>query len=378
MAIGCGGDPAPAVDPLDATYPNRRTSFEQEGRLLGYVANRRSDDVSVLDLDAMVELAAVPVGRDPVDDDGPRHVLLERSSGALLVLLSYPVLADSPHALANGTGPRPGFVVALASDDLRPLDEHRLEASPSELSLSDDGSVLAVVHYDTVRALANTPDIEQRRATLGLLAPAAGIVDGTAKLTLVPVCVAPASVVFAGNAGLAFVACTGEDSLVVVDTASRSVVSRVPAGSSVANQPYALTRSPAGATLSLSNRVARTVVLFEAAATPRALATVRVDGVPFFSTWLSETQLLVPMQGPGGLVRVDATSGQVVQTVTYPDSVCMNPSEVKLARDGRLFLVCEGDHYGPGAVVRLDSASLEVVQTAKVGLYPDRLELFEP
>jgi hypothetical protein len=332
----------------------------------------------VLDLDSMTELAAVPVGRDPVDDDGPRHVLFDRRANALQVLLSYPVVADSPHAMANAGGPRSGYLASFATGDLRPLGELRLEASPSEMAFSADGSALAVVHYDTARALANTTELDARRATLALVTPAALGADAPPELSTVRVCVAPAAVVFAGEAGLAFIACTGEDSLAAVDTVNRSVLSRVPAGSLPANKPYALTRSPSGETLALSNQVARTVVLFEARATPERLAEVQLAGVPFFAAWPSETELLVPVQDPSGVVRVDVATAGILQSVTYPADACEKPSDVRIARDGRVFLVCEGDHYRSGAVLRLEPRSLEVLGKARTGVYPDRLELLEP
>jgi hypothetical protein len=332
----------------------------------------------VLELDAMTELAAVPIGRDPVDDDGPRHVLLDGSAGALHVLLSYPVVADSPHALANAGGPRQGYLVTLALDDLRPLGELRLEISPNEMALASEGDTLAIVHYDTARALTNTPDLDARRATLGLVTPPAAVASGTATLATLKVCVAPAAVVFASDPELAFVACTGEDSLATVDAVGRSVLSRVPAGSSPANKPYALTRSPSGATLALSNQVARTVALFEARATPEMRGEVTVPGVPYFAAWTSETELLVPLQDPSAVARVEPSTGVLLQTATYADDVCGKPSDIRVTRDGRIFLVCEGDHYAPGAVVQLDPASLDVVARTTVGVYPDRLELLEP
>ncbi|HEY3496105.1 MAG TPA: hypothetical protein VGK73_15510, partial [Polyangiaceae bacterium] len=56
-AFGCG-DARPAQEELapSPAFPNRRGAFAADGRLLGYVANRFSDDVSVVDLDAMQEL----------------------------------------------------------------------------------------------------------------------------------------------------------------------------------------------------------------------------------------------------------------------------------------------------------------------------------
>ena len=376
FATGCGSDGSGSADP-DA-YPNRRPAFASAGRTLGYVANRESDNVSVLDLDAFTELGKVPVGRDPVDIDGPRHVLIDAVAQELYVALSYPNAADSPHAIANGSVPRDGYVLTLALDDLRPLGEMRVAASPNDLALSDDRGALAVAHYDTVLALANTTDIDARRATLAFVRPASGIAHGGAELTSLVTCVAPATVVYGPDGTRAFVACTGEDSLAVVDTVNQAVIARVPAGGAVANKPYAMSRNAAGTRLALSNQVAQTVVVFEAADTPLPLTTARVPGVPFFATFLDDERLLVPLQGPSGAALVDATTGSVLASALYTDDDCNNPSDARVLADGRLFLTCEGDHYGTGGVVRLDPTTLAIEAKLDVGVYPDRLAVLEP
>jgi DNA-binding beta-propeller fold protein YncE len=376
--LACGGPTGDAAN-ASTPYPNRRAKFESAGHVLGYVANRQSDTVSVLDLDTMSELGAPPVGRDPVDTDGPRHVVLDAAAGELFVVLSYPdpAVAD-PHANGTGAAPRSGYVVALALDDLRPLGELRVSASPNDVALSDDGAALAVPHYDSVLALKNTANIDERRATLGLVVPARGVADESAELTSVPVCVAPASAVYDARGARAYVTCTGEDLLAVVDTAQASVLSRVPAGTSPANKPYALTRNAAATRLAVSNQVAQTVVLFSAEDTPSLLLTAVVPGVPFFSAWLGDDRLLVPLQDPNGAALVDVATGAVSTRATYADSDCQNPSDATVLRDGRFFLTCEGDHYRNGAVVELDPESLSVLSRVEVGVYPDRLAVLLP
>jgi YVTN family beta-propeller protein len=375
---GHGLEPAPEPEASRPAFPRRGVRFESDGRLLGYVANRRSDTVSVLDLDAMTELGEVPVGRDPVDVDGPRHAVVNAPAGSLYLVLSYPLVADSPHALANGGGPRDGYLLELSLDDLRPLGSVRLAPSPTELALSDDRRLLAVSHQDTVLALKNTTDIDARRASLALVQPSSDTTESAASLALVPTCVAPAAVALSADATRAYVACTGEDTLAVVDTTTKLVTARIPAGTLPANKPYALTRSPAGTRLALSNQVAQTLVVFSTGDVPAPLATIRVSGVPFFAGFLGETELLLPLQEPDGVVRVDLTTGSVVAAVTYPDDSCQNPSDARFTADGRVFLVCEGNHYDPGSVVELDPSTLAIVARAEVGVYPDRLAVLEP
>jgi YVTN family beta-propeller protein len=376
VVAGCGAPADPSAD-SDA-YPNRRAKFESAGHVFGYVANRNSDSVSVLDLDAFTELGEVPVGRDPVDIDGPRHVVIDATESTLYVVLSYPLLADSPHAIANSGGPRDGYVVALALDDLRPLGAVRVAASPDDIALTDDRTALAVAHYDTVLALKNTSDIDSRRATLAFIQPASGIAHGAATVSSVTTCVAPATVVYAADGTRAFVACTGEDALGVVDTVNQRVLARVPAGTSPANKPYALTRNDAGTRLALSNQVAQTVVVFDTEDTPVAEVTAAVPGVPFFAAWLGDDRLLVPLQGPSGAALVDATTGSVIASATYADADCNNPSDARALADGRLFLTCEGDHYTSGTVMRIDATTLAIEAKVSVGVYPDRLAVLEP
>ena len=47
------------------------------------------------------------------------------------------------------------------------------------------------------------------------------------------------------------------------------------------------------------------------------------------------------------------------------------PHVVKVTKEGRVFLVCEGDHVAPGSVVELDRESLAVKMRWHVGVYPD-------
>jgi YVTN family beta-propeller protein len=380
--FGCassqGAEPGTEPEANGPAFPNRSTRFESRGRPLGYVANRRSDTVSVLDLAAMTKLGEVPVGRDPVDVDGPRHVVADVPANALYLVLSYPLVSDSPHAIANGGGPRDGYLLELALDDLHARGSVRLDPSPTELVLSDDRRLLAVSHQDTVLALKNTPDIESRRATLALVRPTSDMSDSAATLSLVPTCVAPSAVELSSDGTRAYVACTGEDTLVVVDTTQKLVIARVPAGVLTANKPYALTRNAEGTRLALSNQVAQTLVVFGTGDVPVPLATVKVPGVPFFAGFHGENELLVPLQEPDGVVRVDVTTGAVTAAVTYADDTCQNPSDARYTTDGRVFLVCEGNHYSAGSVVELEPSTLAIRARVDVGVYPDRLAVVEP
>jgi hypothetical protein len=97
-----------------------------------------------------------------------------------------------------------------------------------------------------------------------------------------------------------------------------------------------------------------------------------------FATLLSDTTLAVPLQFPNGAALFDVSSGEQLLEIQYSDADCTNPSEFSVSSDGRLRLVCEGDHYRPGAVVEVDPNTLEIISSVTVELYPDRMSILEP
>ena len=375
LAVGCSGSGTDGDPGLD--LPNRRPIFEAAGRRLGYVANRNSDSVSVLDLDAMTLLGSVPVGRVPVDIDGPRHIVLDPANRLAYVALSYPFANTSVHALSEGATQRSGYVQALNLSDLSIAGDLRVDPNVWDVAFSPTTGKLAVSHFDTYRALNADPDA--RRANLALIDSASAIAKDQARLQRVPLCAAPSSLAFDSDGARAFVACTGEDSIAVIDSRSGEVLSRVPAGSSAVNKPYALVIEPARKRLLVSNQVSFAVSVFDLSDTPNLLSTLpNIPGVPMFAALVSETTLLVPFQAPDGVTLFDLTTGEELLEVQYSDQDCRNPSEVSISSDSRIHLVCEGDHYHPGAVVELDPDTLAIESSVSVELYPERLSISEP
>ena len=375
LSLGCSSSPS-AADYSGVAYPNHRPTFELAGRRLGYVANRKSDSVSVLDLDAMTLLGNVQVGRDPVDIDGPRHVVIDPVAGLAYLALSYPYSQPGPHELSAGATQRSGYVEALNLLDLSEAGELRVDPNATEIAFSPASGGLAVAHFDINLALQ--ADAASRRANLVLVEPAAAITTDSAAPRRVPVCAAPAAIAFDAEGGRVFVACTGEDSLTVVDSRTGVVLSRVPAGSAVVNKPYALVADPARARLLVSNQVAFAVSIFDMNDAPNLLTTLNVPGLPMFPAWVSDTTVVVPFQGPSGAALFDARTGEQLVQVEYSDADCMNPAEFSQSSDLRLRLVCEGDHYGPGAVVEIDPESLAIKSTVSVEIYPERMGMVEP
>lgn len=337
-----------------------------------------SDSVSIVDLDAFTVLGEAPVGRDPVDIDGPRHIALDERAGLAYVALSYPNDTVGPHAAQAGKTERPGYLLALALDDLRPVGEQRIEPNAEDIAFSPSRDELVVTHNDTLRALQET-ELEARRAAIDFVRPASGMANRAARAHPSKVCVAPTTIVYGGaDDSRAFIACTGEDDLTVVDTTTAQVLARIPAGEGAANQPYALTVDPSGEWLAVSNRVSRALSLFRVGDEPELQSVTYLNGVPYFAAWLSATEVVVPVQDVNGAAVVDPTTGMVQKEVSYSRDVCENPSEAVPLPGGRLVIVCEGDHYSPGSIVQVDPATLEITARVEVGNYPDRLALRPP
>lgn len=389
LALGCSSPTSNGDDSANA-FPNHRATFSSEGRRLGYVPNRHSDTVSVLDLDAMELLASVPVGRDPVDIDGPRHIALDPANGLAYVVLSYPLSVMSEHAIAQGAMQRSGYVQALNLLDLSIAGDLRVDPKAADVAVSPASGRLAVVHADDSRSLQADP--EARRANLVLVDPASSIAKGKAVPTRLPVCAVPSAVAFDSEGARAFVACKGEDSLVVVDTATQTVLSRGPSGPTVPdnpaasfNQPYGLVLDAARERLLVSNLVSRAVAIFDLNDTPNLLSSYSSGtpaapdyAVPKFSALFSDSKLAVPYQSPNGAALFDVTSGELLLRVQYSDDDCSNPAEFSVTSDSRLFLVCEGDHYHPGDVVEVDPNTLAIIASIPVELYPERMTILEP
>lgn len=351
---------------------------------MGYVANRNSDTVSVLDLDAMTLLGSVPVGRSPVDIDGPRHVVLDSAGGFAYVALSYPFANESVHALSEGGTQRSGYVEALKISDLSIVGDLRVDPSAADLAFSSATGRLAVAHADVFRALQG--DAEARRANLVLVDPASAIATGSAEAKRMPLCAVPSSLAFNADGSRLFVACTGEDSVVVVDSSNGEVVSRVPAGTGPVNKPYALAFDPSHERLLVSNQVSFSVSVFDSNDTPNLLSMIKIIGadptmplgMPMFAALVSDATLAVPFQAPSGAALFDLETGANLLAIQYSEADCMNPAEFSLTSDARLLLVCEGDHYRPGAVVEVDPDTLEIKARVPVDIYPERLSISEP
>lgn len=350
-------------------------------------SNNADDTLTFVDLTTRAVFAEVPVGLNPVDLDGPHHLAVDRATRDVYVALAYPAPAiiPGPHA-AHGSAVVSGKLVRLSLPDLTLLGTARLDTSPGDIVLSDDGARVVVTHFALDKALNPTAPIESQRARL-LSFSAKQIVGTSPPAPLaIDVCVAPHGIALShGDGRRAYVACYGEDALAIVDLEDPSrPVTRVPVGPnpgrapSPAYGPYAIAIDDAGQRVAVGTTESHEIRVFDASGALLPDKTWRVDvakaGV-FFPVFVGDL-LVVPAQSPDALYVLDlAGPAKEVRRRVFADGECKAPHEVRRSPvAGELLVVCEGDHVGRGALLVVDAATLETRATIATGAYPDRVE----
>jgi len=373
-------------DPYEGdAYPNRRTPLDIPDTGVGLVTNSYSDTLSVLDLKTGASLGDYPVGRDPVNLDGPHHVTISPSGDAVYVALSYPVVNTSgPHA-SHGSSIQAGYAQKLDGTDLRVLGQVRVDTNPGDIVVSADGKRLVVSHFDLQRAIKNPGDIDAVRATLAVIDPSTMALTGSPDATRIPTCVAPHGVALSQPDGAtAYVACYGEDTLAVVDLAAGKVLDRVPMAPGVEGfgdpqfGPYSAVMSPGGGQIAVGNTVSNDIRFFDVkSGKMQPERTLSMLGAPYFPAWSpDEKQLIVPLQAPDGVAVYDLETSAETAHRDFTSNECPLPHVAMHLDDGLIALVCEGDHKTTGKVLWLDPDTLATVRQAEVGVYPDAFAVF--
>jgi DNA-binding beta-propeller fold protein YncE len=366
-------------------YPNQRPKLALPDGDFALVPSSASDTLSLIDLGSGKAVGAAPVGRDPVAIDGPHQVVADRARGVAFAVLSYPGSAANAGQHSHGSSTVPGWVQVIALDDLRAVGELRVDPNPGEIALSDDGQRLVVTHFDLTTAANAQLTIDQRRASLAVVDPRTIQPFGTPEPDKLLVCVAPHGVTLSHPDGAkAFVACYGEDVVAIVDLVDTSApVVRVPVAATVvpdppagapAFGPYAVSLSPSGARLAVSNRDAKELRFLDVTKSAMEPLVVSLLGSPYFSAWSSDgSRIFVPMRGMDALSIVDAAKGAVIRTKVFDAATCSQPLEAIVPADSAtLFVVCEGLGGVPGAILTLDAATLDVRARTEVGSGPGR------
>lgn len=385
LFAGCGPDPIVEEEVLPyegEPYPNRVEPIELPAGPVGFVTDSYSDTVSVVDLTAGTRITSRPIGRNPVNIDGPHHIALDREGGFAFIGLSYPAsTALGPHA-SHGSSQVFGYMQKLRLSDLAVVGQVRVDPSPGDIVLSEDGKRVVTSHFDLLRAIENPTDIDKARSTIAVADPATMEEEG-ASAKLIPVCVAPHGVVMGSPTGSPlYVACYGEDRIAIVDLDDESApIEYVDVGPGVVGfgapsyGPYAMLKLADEPTIVVSNTASKDVRFFDTETkTIDGDRTITTLGAPFFPTVSADgTKLVIPTQQPDALVVVDLTGVEDNVTRSFSGAECELPHVVERVGDGYA-VVCEGDHQSPGKVIVLD-ATLEIVSTVEVGIYPDAIAL---
>jgi DNA-binding beta-propeller fold protein YncE len=374
----------------DAPFPNRRAKIDLPSGPVGIVTNSGSDTLSFLALpedgSPVSVIASPPVGRDPVDVDGPHHLAVDRAGGFIYTALSYPTpeTTPGPHA-SHGASSRFGWVEKLALTDARPVGQVRVDTNPGDIVMSDDAKRVVVTHFDRTRAQTGTT-LDEKRAELMLIDPTTLVLKDSPDPKSVRVCVAPhGTIVSAGAGDTAFVACYGEDVLAIVDLTSPGLATeRIPleGGSTQPGSPtlgpYSVAISPDGALIAVGCLESHEVRLFEIGTRKFRPGSLPLQGAAFFPAWSADGKLLfAPSQSPDAIVAFDVAAGTIVHQRTFGPE-CGKPHEVvRSPSNNRLYVVCEGDHVAPGAILGIDPSTFETKSETKVGVYPDRVVLIE-
>jgi DNA-binding beta-propeller fold protein YncE len=391
-ALGCGDTETRTevvYTPYDgpAAYPNQRPEYPLPDGDLGVTSDNGSDTLTLIDFTSGQLLGSVPVGRDPVDNDGPHHIGMNRALGIAVVALAYPApaIATGPHA-AHGSSNRAGYVQKLSLPDFAPQGEVRVDTNPGDVVLSVDGSRAVVSHFELQKAVSGTT-LAEKRSNLAIIDVASMTPAHSPAATRILTCVAPHGLLLSEPDGAtAYVACYGEDAVAVVDTTdANAAVTYVPVGpgagapGSPTYGPYALAMNRARTFAAVSSTLNRDVRFFDVSARTMTGVAIPTLGAPFFGAYgPSDDKLYIPTQAPDELLVADPETGIVSQSLPLGPLGCILPHELVFSSDNAtLYVVCEGKHgvvdEEPGRVLALDPESLELRQSFIAGIYPDRL-----
>ena len=246
----------------------------------GYVANTGSNTISVLDLKARREVAAIGAGEEPVEarpaPDGKTVVVPNRRGNSVSLLdpaarsvrayftgcpgaSDAVVLPDSSKAFVSCSGGHQVMAIALARPDAHPAQPDRLEAmldvglAPVQLALKPDGGELFVsnAQSNSISEVATTTNdvggayIMGGNPVYGLVSSDNSLlyvanlrsqevtiysIDDGKRVGSIHVGDGPSAMAFSAAGHLLFVVDARSADVAVVRTASRSLFTMLPAG----------------------------------------------------------------------------------------------------------------------------------------------------
>jgi DNA-binding beta-propeller fold protein YncE len=353
----------------------------------GYVTNNGSDSISVIDRDGD-SVISVPVDMDPDAHEAPHHIAVDSVSKNVFVALAFPPEAKTnakkdPHA-SHGNAANAGKLARLDLATLAVRESRDVDENPGDVILTHDRKRVLVSHFDMRRAMDVAAEGKASPSTMF-----AELVVFDAKdmkrLGGRAVCVAPHGITTTKDDRTAYVACYGSDELAVVDLSSNTfTTSRIPLGATQGVPgvprfgPYSATLSPDEKLVVVADLEGQDIRVLDRE-TKRFLPekSVPLAAKAFMPAFVDGHTLLVPTQSPDGLARVDLDGAKVERRTSFPKAQCALPHVARVAKDGRAYVVCEGDHHAPGSVVEIDPVTLAVKKTWTVGVYPDGLAFGE-
>ncbi|MDB4998906.1 MAG: Surface antigen protein [Myxococcaceae bacterium] len=377
LAIGalascrCGKSPPPAAARVPVPTPIARAA---------YVTNNGSDSISVIDRDGTT-VTDVAIDVDPDAHEAPHHLAIDVADGSLFVALAYPpeqaaAKKNDPHA-AHGRGTTLGQLARLDLATLGVDETREVDENPGDVVLTHDRKHVLVTHFDMKRAMTAAAAGGHPSTLFATLQ-----VWDRATLTKTSsrsLCVAPHGVITTKDDRTAIVACYGSDELAVVDLGSTSLATaRYPLGPAQGvlgapkYGPYSALLSPDEKRIVVADLEGADVRIFDVE-TKRFLAeqTLTLGSRVMMADFVSADVVVAPLQSPDGLARLDVTHGAVLHRIAFTKAECELPHVVRKAKDGRVYVVCEGDHTSKGAVLEVDPETLATKHRYVVGVYPD-------
>jgi DNA-binding beta-propeller fold protein YncE len=379
---GSGGSPGTAA--TGPTTPGMAIAIAPARA--GYVTNNGSDSISVIDRDSDT-VVSVPVDLDPDAHEAPHHLAIDSATKTVFVALAFPPESKpaaanakkDPHA-SHGNASDVGKLARLDLGTLAVRASQDVDENPGDVVLTHDRKRVLVSHFDMKRAM----DVAARGgASPSTMFAQLVVFDATdmKRLGSRPVCVAPHGITVTKDDRTAYVACYGSDELAVVDLASEGLASsRLPLGAAQGVPgvprfgPYSATLSPDEKLVVVADLEGQDIRVLDRE-TKRFLPekSVPLAAKAFMPAFIDAHTLLVPTQSPDGLVRIDLDRAKVERRSSFAREQCALPHAVRVAKDARVYLVCEGDHRGPGSVLEIDPTTLETKKRWAVGVYPDGL-----
>lgn len=343
-----------------------------------YVTNNGSDTLSVFDRDGTnVETVTVDIDADA--HEAPHHLAVDIRTKRVFVALAFPAgptKKKDPHA-GHGNGEDLGKLATFDLDTFALVRTRDVQENPGDVILTHVRDRVLVTHFDMKRAM--------NVAARGGASPATMFADLTIlsaanseRIVSRPLCVAPHGVVTTKDDKTAFVACYGSDELAVVDIGTPELaVARVPLGAMPGVPgvprygPYSATLTPDEARVVVADLEGQDLRVFDRSEKRFLERTVPLAAKAFMPAFVDGRTLIVPLQSPDGIARVDIDQGRVLSRATYARDECILPHVVRVAKDGRAYLVCEGDHRDHGSVLEIDPVSLAAKRRWTVGVTPD-------